>query len=705
MSWQTKGFYTCCGLLVIVLCIFPCAGKKAPNLEPVTQDEVDALRQKIGEEQLELNTDYERIHDALDTEEAKQAAMTEHEDAPMDYDAMLQAMIKTASDQVSDAGKQEKIRQILEKRMNDFGGKAKSFMLSKLNITASDLMEAVDKEEELLLLEWNEAVEANFPPAAVVIAGLLSPLMLALYTLNHWNQGMFLFLPVTIMCICSLYIDHDVPCPGIPGLQVWIYVNLGLAGILFLSHMVQLVKVATGMSTLAEKASRIKGKLDEIDGQEQTSLGDMREKFVGRAVLVQQALLIEDTVRTGIAHTLVGFLTLVWMLVMIWTFVIAIGYTFVPGVAAFHAAAQATAGEAFCGTWMSVLTARLNAILGLLFLLVNLLTVAQWGLDVFTHSAQFEKKVLKAAKRFDDGAGGVPLCQLLVKAFVLRGSTDTVYAKMNVCTNEKIHLSRKEQELDSKVKGLQSDLAAKTGNFEALQNKARGLNNEVGFGGIIKQLEDSREDTEGWKEKGKEAIVAAEQRVLPPADADTSKLDELVQRVTDTVDAIRNSPEFEAAKQQAIEAAEEAQRLAEQAAVKAQELAAQAAVKAKELADEAQKKAQEIVDSEEFKEGVKAMKEGAQDLADKGMEKGRELAEQGQEVAQQGLEKGKEIAEQAKVKGTEVAEQVKQKASEVDVEAIKAQAAETVEQGKEKAAEAVEKGKEKATGKKSTKKK
>jgi len=699
MSWQTKGFWVCSILLVIVLCMFSCAGAKPPLKEPQSEDDIQQLRDQIAAERTKLDDDWQRIHDA-DAEAAKSLVVEEDDDAPLDFDKMMQTVGNSLSDQLGEKMSQEgAVRKILENRMNNFSGKAKSFLMSKLNVTAKDLMDAVDREEELLLLEWNEAVEATFPPASVVIAGLFSPLMISLNLVGHIYQGFFLFLPVFVMLCVSIYIDQGYACPGVPLMFGWTWFTLILSGILFLAHVMQMTKICAGSAALASKAQQVLKKLEDVESKDEKSISDMREMFVGRAILVQQALLIEDECRKSFWYTLVGVGTLLWIPLMIFTLVVVVVWHFIPGMASFHLSTAISAGDSFCGTWFSVLTARLLAVLGLFFLVINILTVVRWGADCFTHSAQFEKKLMRTAKRFDDGAGGIPVVQILAKAFVLRGSSDTIYAKVNVASNEKIHLKRQEDKLQSKVDGLKARLSAQQAACAAIDaktDKARGLGGDSGFGGVIAFTEDARNSAAAWKQLGVSAIQEAESKVSSGADADTSKLDELVKRITDSIDDIRNSDEFkeaqEASKKFAEETAAKAQMYAEEAAKMASEAAQQAKEFAeseevqKALADAKQKvqetaqagveaaqdaaqKTKEFVESEEFQQGVEKAKQTAVDAGNKAVEKGKEAAvvvqEKGAEAAAVAQEKGAEAAQVAKEQGEKAVKATKEAAEEV----------------------------------------
>merc|ERR1719313_2574567 len=511
-----------------------------------------------------------------------------------------------------------------------------------------------------------------------------------------------------MLCV-SIYIDQGYSCPGVPLMYGWTWFTLVLSGILFLAHVMQMTKICSGSAALAAKAQQILKKLEDVESKDEKSLSDMREMFVGRAILVQQALLIEDECRKSFWYTLVGVGTLLWIPLMIFTLVVVVVWHFIPGMASFHLSTAHSAGDSFCGTWFSVLTARLLAVIGLFFLVINILTVARWAADCFTHSAQFEKKLMRTAKRFDDGAGGIPVVQILAKAFVLRGSSDTLYAKVNVAANEKIHLKRQEDKLQSKVDGLRARLAAQQSAcsvIDAKTDKAKSMGGDSGFGGVIAFTEDARNSAAAWKQMGVEAIQEAESKVSSGGDADTSKLDELVKRITDAIDDIRNSDEFKEAQEASKKFAEETAAKAQMYAEEAARVAAEAAQQAKEFAEseevqkaladakqkvqetaqagveaaqDAAQKTKEFVESEEFQQGVEKAKKTAVDAGNKAVEKGKEAAA----VAQQ---KGAEAAAVAQEKGAEVAAVAQEKGA-VAAQAAKEQGEKAVKAGKEAAEE------------------
>merc|ERR1719161_2786034 len=92
----------------------------------------------------------------------------------------------------------------------------------------------------------------------------------------------------------------------------------------------------------------------------EVAFGQIRELFACHSALLQHALLLEDGIRRSFWYALVGAGTVVSILITAWTFAIVLGWTFVPGVVAFHPNAAGVASEDFCGAWATVLAARLS---------------------------------------------------------------------------------------------------------------------------------------------------------------------------------------------------------------------------------------------------------------------------------------------------------------------------------------------------------
>merc|ERR1719201_2327925 len=123
--------------------------------------------------------------------------------------------------------------------------------------------------------------------------------------------------------------------------------------------------------------------------------------------------MIENGVRHSAWNMIVGVATVVWLITTIWNLVLIAGWTFVPGIVAFHPKAAEVAGADFCGAWATVLILRISMLLSVLYLFLNLFTVVQWLCDVMIQSKGFESFVLKTARKLDKNGSGVPIVEML----------------------------------------------------------------------------------------------------------------------------------------------------------------------------------------------------------------------------------------------------------------------------------------------------
>jgi len=298
--------------------------------------------------------------------------------------------------------------------------------------------------------------------------------LLGIAMLNHVAQAMLYFLPIACLCIASLYIDQGQPC-GIPTIFPWLWAHVFFASVLFLAHIGNTIKILSGKRWLRAEIDEASAKLKDIQGHAEHGLTDLREFFICNCIIVQKALLVEDGVRRSIFNNIIGFCTMIWLGLTIWTFVIVLGWTFVPGTIAFHHSAADAAGGDFCGAWMTVLTARLCCIIGIIFLGINIMTVNAWFSDALKYNPEYEKLVLSNAKVIDDGAGGIPVAQTLVKAFVLRGSSDTLEMQMSGVNMEKTILEKKKYAAQKELADLESRILTEDANRERLKAQIDAL--------------------------------------------------------------------------------------------------------------------------------------------------------------------------------------------------------------------------------------
>lgn len=332
-------------------------------------------------------------------------------------------MVKQAKPHFEEGGR---VRALVEERAWGFQDRAKNFMLNELNTTSAKLLKAIEADEASILLEFNNAVESSFPPVPVMLAGVLSPTILSINGLFHTIQLVVVFMPLAVASAWAVYTDWGVVC-NIPGMIAWMYAAFFVSLFLTVGNICLMNQVNGGLAALKAKSTEIRERIEHNAADGETDFNDMQEIFIGHNVLVQQALLTEDKIRRSFWHDVVGAGTCLWLIVSIWNFVVVIGWTFMPHQVAFHVKAAVIDGHPnpeYCGAWASVFVARVVCMIVPIFFVLNLLQVIGWILQSLVNSPAFSKSLLGAAEAADRSMTGLPIVQQIVKAFVLRGSTD-----------------------------------------------------------------------------------------------------------------------------------------------------------------------------------------------------------------------------------------------------------------------------------------
>jgi len=619
-AWQDTGFYVM--LVVLVLAIIGLIVKfiKGPP-RPASLKEVTQAQMEIKTQEKELEAALKAIKNA-DKQQDVEAGVAEDDDddtPAIDYEAALrmaaQAVAQTIGPKIA---KGQAVKNILETRVQTLQNQTKTFVLDELNGTAGAVLNELGAEEAMLLLDPTRAVAGNFPPAPVLIAGLFSPIVLGLTAINHIAQALIHFLPIICLCIASLYIDDGQVC-NIPGIHYWLYAHTAVGGVLLLSHLCQVVKVVASRSYLTAEMQKKGDLLKELAAKcKGGDISQIREMFVQTCVMIQKALQQEDNVRRSIFAKLIGFFTFIWIGLTVWTFVIVLGWTLVPGTIAFHHSAAEVAGDEYCGAWFTVFTARLCCIIGVLFLLVNLGTVSQWCADSAKFSPAFAESVLGEAKKIDEQAGGIPVVQILVKAFVLRGSSETLELQMSTAAMDRnkfqaeLYAAQKElSTLESQLGSVNSEHESLTKQVEqmpgrtfvAIKPKARDLAIEEAAGPSAGQratevagaaLSDAslqaqkafeeadrqmavlQKQADGLKEQGKELsnelakqlenldVEAQKKQALALAQRTREELQHMIEEIMKKMQEIKESESFQSAMAEVQARAAQAKKLAEE---------------------------------------------------------------------------------------------------------------------------------------------
>jgi len=637
----------------------------------------------------------------------------------IDFEKLLRMLSQRAAQKVGPKlAKAQAVRCIVEDRITTLKRKAMGFLFNEFNGTAAELLRAMEAEEAMILFDWNSAVGSKLPPASVLLAGLLAPTILTIRQVGHILQLVLGLVPIMILCAWAAYDDLNTVCV-IPTIYEWTYVQGGLALVLSLGHLMMYVQIASGKKGLSAKAEAMneRVKAAKANSSQDMGYGEMRELCVGSTVLLEQALLVEDQVRHSIWHKINGAGSVIWLLTVVWNFVIVMGWTFWPGLIAFHPKAAKVAPDEYCGALTTVLVARIVCILHLIFLAISIITMAGWLSDMMIDSPTYGNGLLKAAKKADEGMLGIPVMQILVKAFVLRGGADMVSSQLVVAADEKAALQRERDQAQSQVQALRSQIESCKAEEVALKKKA-GITDEPDLEASIDPLPDAGGGVLGeMQEQGASAVSSVQARATAMEEATVKELEAMMKKIMEAFEGIQNSEAYKSAMAQAQEAMEQAQEAAQDAMEQAQEAAQDAMEQAQDAMEQAQDAMEDAVaQASEMAGQLNAENlQGAMAQAQEAMEQAQaaaqEAAEQASEMAgnlnaetlqgavahaQEAMEQAHEAMEEAMEDAAAQASEMGGKLNAENLQSAMAQAQEAMEQAQEATQEAMEQAQEAA---------
>ncbi|CAE7760711.1 unnamed protein product, partial [Symbiodinium sp. CCMP2456] len=501
-------------------------------------------------------------------------ALQQGEAAMQDFESLAKTLAQSVAQRIGPKlAKGQAVRGILESRLYQFPDKAKTFVLNELNSTAGAVMRAIEAEEAMILLDLDKALSSNFPPISMLLAGLISPTLLNISMSALRMQNTLVVLPVLLLCGWAMWQDYGAAC-SIPTMTMWVKAQVMMALVLGVSNGMVAWKISQGKTALDVKTERLQRRIKEAQASGNPGVGQLRELFVCNSVLIQEALLLEDEVKASIWFNASGVASVLWLGMTLWTWVLVFGWTFVPGITAFDQAAQHNAN--YCGAWATVLAARITAILAVLFLVVNILTVCNWLATVFITSDAFAQSMLKKACEIDRQALGFPVAQLLVKAMLLRGRSETLGAKLSLAESAKADLEKEKLDLQSQLNSLETQISARVAEVEAIRARvaeaaAKGASDPMGFEAGARALEtaDVEELAASWKEHGQKAVEDAQARAAAVKQQTTEELDRLVQRFMELVQQVQDSEAYQSTALNLQSAAEQGMASASQAMAQA----------------------------------------------------------------------------------------------------------------------------------------
>eukprot|EP00429_Kryptoperidinium_foliaceum_P047997 CAMPEP_0176114552 /NCGR_PEP_ID=MMETSP0120_2-20121206/57525_1 /TAXON_ID=160619 /ORGANISM="Kryptoperidinium foliaceum, Strain CCMP 1326" /LENGTH=612 /DNA_ID=CAMNT_0017448783 /DNA_START=70 /DNA_END=1908 /DNA_ORIENTATION=- len=498
---------------------------------------------------------------------SKTAGAGEKKQEHVDFERLLKLLAKRAAQQVGPkVAKVHSVRGVLMAHLLSLKNSVTTFVMDEAMSTLGTVLREAGAEEFMLLLNPSASATASLPPVSILLAGLLSPVVLTISLVIHLSQVFLVLLPTLCLCIWALYTDWTtLPSCAVPTIHLWVFVQGGVALLLTIAHLAMTASIQSSKNSINAKIEGMKERLREAVSDGELSIDEIRELFIIVSILLEHSLVEEDKLRRSVWRTVIGYGTIFWMATVLWTFVIVLGWTFVPGMVAFHAAAASVAGDSFCGAWATVFTARLTCVLSLLFLLFNTLSVMQFVSDQLVVSEAYSAAVIAQARSFDQSMLGLPVVETVVKAFLLRGTGDSLKAQIAMSRGESQALESQRDALTSKIEDLNNRIKLYEAEAQVLKREA----------GVV----DDDSATEAALSSAMEGEIA---RAKELEKATKEEIDQLYAKMLDAAAKIRNQSleAFSSAQEAATEGMQSAQQAAQSGSQVAMQAAQQAAQQA-----------------------------------------------------------------------------------------------------------------------------
>eukprot|EP00930_Biecheleria_cincta_P061641 TRINITY_DN47203_c0_g1_i1.p1 TRINITY_DN47203_c0_g1~~TRINITY_DN47203_c0_g1_i1.p1 ORF type:complete len:779 (+),score=194.43 TRINITY_DN47203_c0_g1_i1:71-2407(+) len=527
---------------------------------PLTKPEVDEVRRNLLQELDQLKAHEQRLVEAgLDDggETAEDFAKPSLED----YDRLLQeAVQKTAEALAPKIVKGQALRSLAEGRVAGFATRAQAFLMNEVNEAAGEVCEILDVPEAMLLLDKGSGAFDKMPGVSVILAGILSPFVLQTMLMLHATQLVAVLLPYCCLVTWALYTDLGTVCPAIPTLKLWIAVQVILNYVLIGSRAWLLLTIYRGQQKLQKRIKEMKEDMLMKQNASQ-GLSGLKELMKGHFAVVRQGLVVEDSIQTSPARHLVGACTLAWTVATLWTLTLVLGWATVPGEVNYSPAMYQLSPESFCGAWATVLTARVSALVAVLIVISNFGTVFHWLVDLARHDDSFVGSVIDHAKTFDENHMGLPVAQLLARAFLLRDTKDMTFTRLALASDQKSRLEKEVSAAEKSLQALQAELQSQEHVVSCLEQEADEFGDHAagsraqvpGSKLRVPNFEDSESFLRSLQERGREAIESTHARVSN-LEIRTDQFESMVQRINEGAEQLRNTQAY----QSAVEAAREA---------------------------------------------------------------------------------------------------------------------------------------------------
>jgi len=210
-------------------------------------------------------------------------------------------------------------------------------------------------------------------------------------------------------------------------------------------------------------------------------------------------------------------------------------------------------------------------------------------------------QIVATAKAFDNASLGLPVAQMLVKAFLLRGATDVLCARLAAQVREKSDIASDLADTETRLAALKKQLDAKEDEVNSVKQDMIACGGTVGE--VAERLSTSpatlKEQSDELMEEARRQAAALEQSTAEEIEKIVVKIKAMLEQAAAAAEEARQQAMVAAgeAQKQAMEAAEQAKQQGMEAAEEAKKKALEAAEQAKQAAGDVAAQAQQMADT------------------------------------------------------------------------------------------------------------
>merc|ERR1719254_412037 len=142
-------------------------------------------------------------------------------------------------------------------------------------------------------------------------------------------------------------------------------------------------------------------------------------------------------------------------------------------------------------------------------------------------SQGFSDAVLTKARNIDKNSLHLPVAEVLARAFLLRGGSDTLNHRLAVVKDQKFGLEAQRKQMQAKLDSVLKQIGT-------VEQQEVTLRKQAEDAGVLGDFKDYTADMKSWKEQGEEGMKQAEEVANRVQEETTKQVEKLMEQIANT---------------------------------------------------------------------------------------------------------------------------------------------------------------------------